>query len=258
MNHNLIDFDMTIGRQKPVTMFQEKTHCPFCDREHLTGIIDREDSIILLRNKYNVLKGTEQFVLIESDACHSDMPDYSKEHMQKLIRFGIRHWQEMLRSGLYEDVLFFKNFGPLSGGTIRHPHMQLIGLPKLESPLAVHPEEFAGPVIYANTQVQMTISAHPHIGFWELNLIMDACTAASLATLANYIQLGTDYLTRHFHNGCNSYNIFFYHQEQKLFVKLIPRFATPPLFIGYNIRIRPANYQDIVKEFHSIYGCSAE
>lgn len=258
MNHNLLDFDMTIGRQKPVTMFQEKAPCPFCDRKHLTGIIACEDSILLLRNKYNVLKGTDQFVLIESDVCHSDMPDYSKEHMQKLIRFGIRHWQRLLHSGLYEDVLFFKNFGPLSGGTIRHPHMQLIGLPKLDSPLTVHPEEFTGPVIYERSRVQMTVSDHPHIGFWEFNLIADARSAASIDTLADYLQLSTDYITHYFHNGCHSYNIFFYHYQQKIFVKLIPHFSAPPLFIGYNIRVRPTNYPEMVQEFHKIYGCHAE
>lgn len=254
MNHNLLEFDMTVGRQKPETIVHTGNHCPFCDRENLENIIDREGSIVLLRNKYNVLKGTDQFVLIEGDACQSDMPEYPAEHMRKLVRFGLHHWQKLLACGRYEDVLFFKNFGPLSGGTIRHPHMQLIGLTAPTEKIAVRPEEFDGPVIYAKNGVTMTVSDQPRIGFWEFNLIVRQLTEDSLDTLADYLQIGTDYLTHHFHKRCNSYNIFFYHHEETIYVKLMPRFATPPVFVGYGIRVRPTNYEDIVNEFHTLYG----
>lgn len=254
MNQNLIEFDMTTGRQKPETIIHTDNDCPFCDRESLEDIIDCDGSILLLRNKYNVLKGTDQFVLIEGDACHSDMPEYTTEHMRSLIRFGIHHWRQLLACGKYEDVIFFKNFGPLSGGTIRHPHMQLIGFPKLTEKLSVQLEEFQGPVIYAQNDVTMTVSEKPHIGFWELNLIIARISSQSLDTLADYLKRGTDYLSHHFHKRCNSYNIFFYHQQEKIYVKLVPRFATPPIFVGYGIRVRPTNYKDMVEEFHKLYG----
>ncbi len=256
MNKNLLEFDMAVGREKPVTIFTQENACPFCDTDHLTDIIDRDGTIILLRNKYNVLKGTEQFVLIEGDACQSDMPAYSRAHMHRLIRFGIHHWLRLKNSGDYADVIFFKNFGPLSGGTIRHPHMQYIAFPALTEPLTVQPEEFSGPVIYEQGQVKMTVSEQPHIGFWEFNLIATAQDSATIDTLADYIQLGTDYLTHHFHKHCNSYNIFFYEREGTIYVKLTPRFATPPIYIGYNLRVRPSNYQDAIAELHHIYGTS--
>ena len=254
MNHNLLEFDMTVGRQKPETIVHTDHYCPFCDREHLENIIDRNGSLLLLCNKYNVLKGTDQFVLIEGDACHSDMPEYPTEHMRKLIHFGVHHWQRLLHCGKYEEVLFFKNFGPLSGGTIRHPHMQLIGLPHLSEAIAVHPEEFDGPVIYAKNNVTMTVSDQPRIGFWEFNLIVHEPTASAIDTLADYLQIGTDYLSHHFHKRCNSYNLFFYHREKNIYVKLMPRFATPPVFVGFGLRVRPSNYETIVEEFHKLYG----
>ncbi|WP_429877890.1 DUF4931 domain-containing protein [Fictibacillus sp. NRS-1165] len=32
-------------------------------------------------------------------------------------------WKKSIQSGHYQFVIFFKNHGPYSGGTLRHPHM---------------------------------------------------------------------------------------------------------------------------------------
>lgn len=255
--YNIIDFDMQIGRQKPETIRHPDNHCPFCHPEELTDIIATDGPIILLRNKYNVLSGTEQYVLIESDACDSDIPVYTPAHMQRLLRFGLYHWQKMLGSGQYTDVVFFKNYGPLSGGTIRHPHMQLVAFPHLEQPLAVQPEEFAGETIIRESGVEFNISVSPRIGFWELNIIPPAGDIADekiIASMSHFLQVGTHYLTRHFHNGrVQSYNIFFYHLHGQIYGKIMPRFATPPLFVGYGIHVRPTNIKATVAEIQHLY-----
>ena len=248
--YNIIDFDMQIGRQKPETIRHPDNYCPFCHPEDLTDIIATDGPIILLRNKYNVLSGTEQFVLIENDVCKSDMPDYSPEHMQRLIRFGLHYWQKLLHSGKYADVVFFKNYGPLSGGTIRHPHMQFVAFPSLEQPLTVYPEEFRGETIACEHGVEFNVSTNPRIGFWELNIIpAEINSEAALAAIAKFLQAGAKYLTRHFHQGrVQSYNIFFYHLQGQVYAKILPRFATPPLYIGYGIHVRPTNIQEAVKD----------
>ena len=140
-NINLIKFDTDIGSTKPENIIHSENDCPFCDVEHLTDIIDTDGDIIFLKNKYNVVKGADQFVLIEGSECSVDMPDYSNEHMRRVIRLGLKYWKRLLECGKYEEVLFFKNFGPMSGGTIRHPHMQLVGFPELKSELLFFPEE---------------------------------------------------------------------------------------------------------------------
>ena len=132
MDINLMGFDVSAARHKPETIRHREQACPFCDRANLTDVIATEGDMIFLRNKYNVIEGADQFVLIEGRECQTDMPDYSQAKMHRLIAFGLHHWQTLLHSGRYEEVLFFKNFGPLSGGTIRHPHMQLVGFPKLD------------------------------------------------------------------------------------------------------------------------------
>ena len=253
--YNIIDFNMQIGRQKPETIRHPDNYCPFCHTAELTDIIAADGPIILLRNKYNVLSGTDQFVLIETDKCQSDIPDYTPEHMQRLLRFGLHHWQKMLNSGRYADVLFFKNYGPLSGGTIRHPHMQLVAFPELAQPLAVLPEEFAGELITSAGNVEFNIATTPRIGFWELNIVpADINTPAAIAAMAHFIQTGTSFLTRHFHQGrVQSYNLFFYQLQGKVYIKIMPRFATPPLFVGYGVHVRPTNIPDMAAEIRQLY-----
>lgn len=255
--YNIIDFDMQIGRQKPETIRHPDNYCPFCHPEELTDIIATDGPIILLRNKYNVLAGTEQYVLIENDVCDSDIPTYSNSHMQRLLRFSLYHWQKMLDSKRYAEVAFFKNYGPLSGGTIRHPHMQLVAFPKLDQPLAVHLEEFAGELIARENGVEFNISSTPRIGFWELNIIPPrgpVTCETTIAAIARFMQAGTVYLTRHFHNGrIQSYNIFFYRLDGQIYCKIMPRFATPPLFVGYGLHVRPTNIKETTKELQRLY-----
>ena len=109
MEINLVRFNTDIGKTKPQNMTNDNVACPFCDVEHLENIIDTDGNIIFLKNKYIVIEGADQFVLIEGDNCHADMPDYTREHMHRIIRFGIKHWRRLLDSGKYEEVLFFKS-----------------------------------------------------------------------------------------------------------------------------------------------------
>lgn len=251
---NIIDFDTRIGSQKPNSILRGEA-CPFCDRERLANIVAEEDGMILLRNKYNVIVGADQFVLIEGRECQTDMPDYSQAKMHRLIAFGLHHWQTLLHSGRYEEVLFFKNFGPLSGGTIRHPHMQLVGFPKLDKDSLYQPEYFEGRLLTERDSVAMILSSHPSVGFWELNLKAPLpLSPKQTNTLADFIQISVDYFMHHFNHRCQSYNIFFYHEADKqIMVKIMPRYATSPLYIGYGIRFRPTSLGEAAEEIKKLY-----
>ncbi len=251
MEINLIGFDVTLGSQKPENIIDRKASCPFCDVAHLTDILDTDGDIILLRNKYNVIKGADQFVIIEGCDCQADMPDYAKDHMHRLIRFSLRHWKQMIDSGKYKAVLFFKNFGPMSGGTIRHPHMQLVGFPDLNPALLFSTKEFEGIPIMEKNNVTLNASTCPRVGFGELNILPRK--GYDPDTLADFIQISVDYIMHHFNKRCNSYNIFFYHDKESFYTKVMPRFATSPLFIGYNIHFLPNNLERIVQEMKALY-----
>ena len=246
MNINLVKFNTDIGRTKPENLVHAEAACPFCDVANLSGIIDTDDDIIFLRNKYNVIEGADQFVLIEGRDCHADMPAYSTEKMRRVIRMGIRHWEKLLASGKYEEVLFFKNYGVMSGGTIRHPHMQLVGFPALKSELLFDEAELRGIFIAGRDGVELNISNCPRVGFGELNIVVER--GGNLDTLADFVQVAVSYVTKFFSKHGTSYNIFFYRRDGKIFAKVMPRYATSPYFVGYNIHFLPNNIERIAAE----------
>ena len=251
MNINLIKFNTDIGKIKPENLVHADNACPFCDVEHLTDIIDTDDDIIFLKNKYNVIENADQFVLIEGRECLSDMPAYSKEKMRRVIHMGIKHWRNLLASGKYEEVLFFKNYGIMSGGTIRHPHMQLVGFPHLKSELLFDEAELRGIVIAERDGVEFNVSNCPRVGFGELNIVVEH--GGNLEALADFIQVAVHYAMNHFNKRCTSYNIFFYHRADKIFAKVMPRYATSPYFVGYNIHFLPNNVERIAREIQQFY-----
>ena len=251
MNINLVKFNTDIGKTKPATLAHAETACPFCDVEHLTDIIETDDDIIFLRNKYNVIEGADQFVLIEGRDCQSDMPDYPQEKMRRVIKMGVRHWQNLLASGKYAEVLFFKNYGIMSGGTIRHPHMQLVGFPHLNSDLLFDEAELRGIVIAARDGVELNISDCPRVGFGELNCVVER--GGSLDALADFIQIAVHYVKNFFNKRTDSYNIFFYRRADKIFAKIMSRYVTSPYFVGYNIHFLPNNVGRIAAEIREYY-----
>lgn len=63
-----------------------------------------------------------------------------------------------------------------------------------------------------------------------------------------YIQKCVDYLLHHFCFPCDSYNLIFYHIENKIIVKIMPHFVTSALFVGYSIQQVANNLEEIVSD----------
>ena len=135
MNEPLI-FDIALGRTKPVNMRDASVRCPFCDRSKLTDILAQDGHIIWLMNKYPVLKDK---------------------------------WHETISTKEFESVLFFKNHGPMSGGSIRHPHSQIIGLRNYDYHEDITVENMNGWLLHEDQDIRITLSKHPIIGFFECN-----------------------------------------------------------------------------------------
>ena len=252
MNINLIRFDMNIGRNKPENIIHRENACPFCRPEGLTNIYATDEGgIILLKNKYDVLADADQLVLVETDRCGVDMPDYTTEHMRRVVRFGVTKWLEMESSGKYSAVIFFKNHGHLSGGTMRHAHMQLVGFRgAIDTSLFPDEEDFEGLTIIEKDGAILNAATRPRLGFGEFNLIAASDAADALADL---MQKTVAYVCDRFKKSEDSYNIFFYHAGRKIAAKIMPRFPTSPLLIGYDLRILPSNLPEIVEDFRKNY-----
>ena len=254
MKINLIRFDMHIGKNKPENIVHKENGCPFCHPEGLTDIYATDEGgVILLKNKYDVLENADQLVLVETDRCGVDMPDYTTEHMRRVIRFGVAKWREMETSGQYSAVIFFKNHGHFSGGTMRHAHMQIVGFRGGVDPsLFPDAEDFEGLPIIERNGVQLNAATHPRLGFGEFNLVA-AQTEDAVDTLADLMQKTVAYVCDRFRKSQDSYNIFFYHAGENIAAKIMPRFPTSPLLIGYDLRILPSNLPEIVEDFRENY-----
>ena len=245
-------FDTEIGGTKPVTVVDCGHECPFCCREKLEGIIAEDGPILLIANKYPVLRDTFPTVLIETDDCASELSLYPKDHLYRVIRFGIKNWLDMIDSGEFASVLFFKNHGLYSGGSIRHPHMQIIGLRHLDYSANIPPASLEGIVISRDGGVELAIADKPLVGFVELNIRL--ADLKQIDRLADYLQTCAHYFLNHFNRHCNSYNIFFYHIGGQITAKVMPRFVTSPIYVGYAIPQLSTRIPDVAADLKRIYG----
>lgn len=251
MKNSHLHFNTSIGVKKPENIRNKDQACPFCDRDQLTDLLAVEGPMILLKNKFPVLENAYQTVLIETDECHAELSTYSNEHLHSLIRFGLKHWLEMEETGQYRSVIFFKNHGPLSGGTLAHPHMQIIGLHDIDYKEKITTDMFEGITISEENEVRFTLSTKPKVGFYEFNIVM--VDSGYQENFSNYLQMAVHYILNHFPFKANSYNIFFHHIDEKIYAKVVPRFVTTPLYIGYGLPQVPNNLDWMANQIKKIY-----
>jgi hypothetical protein len=101
-------FNSHIGQVKRAETIEDNPGCPFCARHLLAEILDEDGSILLVKNKYPVLENTFQTVLIETDDCLSELSLYPREHLHRVLNFGIRNWFELIHSKNMLQCFFSK------------------------------------------------------------------------------------------------------------------------------------------------------
>ena len=199
-------FDIALGQTKPNSMHNRDGHCPFCEPSQLTDILDTSGSIIWLMNKYPVLEHTWPTVIIETPPhVHTEYSKLPLLDAVHILEFGRIKWGEVKSDPRFTSVLFFKNYGPMSGGSIYHPHSQIIGLEDYDYREDIHREHFEGWTIYEEDGLRITLSTLRYV----------------LEGFSKYVK---------------SYNLFFYDiNDGYHYLKIVPRYITSPLFIGYGI-----------------------
>ena len=242
-----LQFLSDIGRIK-FTCQNSECLCPFCNREDLSDILDEDGSIILLKNKYPTLADAFQTVLIETNDCSANISTYDKPHLRKIISFGINHWLKMEESGNFKSVVFYKNHGPLSGGSINHAHMQIVGLKDIDYKLNLNDDIFDGIEIYKEGTSLLNISTKPNVCSTEFNIIT---TLRDDNFMADNIQIVVNYILNHI--KCSSFNLFFYQWNNSIICKIVPRYVTSPFLVGYSIPQTSNRLHNIVEEMQKIY-----
>lgn len=233
MNRPLI-FDIALGRTKPVNMRNEQVRCPFCDRSQLTDILDTSGHIIWLMNKYPVLHNTWPTVIIETETDDGEFSTLPLDEATRIMQFGLDKWRETIHTNEFASVLFFKNHGPMSGGSIRHPHSQIIGLKNYDYCEDIPVESMNGWLLHEDQDVRITLSTQPIIGFFEYNIRFKPDAPARSVALR--LQQVLRYLLHTIANFTQSYNYFFYDLKDGYnYIKVVARYVTTPLYIGYKI-----------------------
>lgn len=247
-----IFFDRSVNDKKPSTIRNHKTSCPFCDRTQLAGIVDEQEDILLVENKYSTLENADMFVLIESEQCASDMHTHSLEKIEKLLTYGLNKWQELEQTEKYKSVAFFKNKGPLSSGTIKHPHMQFIGFRDQDCMKKISLENVIGHDVIIEGLVPFNFSTLPMYSFLEINVEV----SSDMKIFARTVSFLTNYIEAIYPGDSASYNFFFYLIKGKRYLKILPRYASSSITIGYDMCqvYKPEqllNYEAMIKEYYT-------
>ena len=210
-------FDVQQANGKPDDNRRPGTACPFCDTEELANIIRRDGDCIWLENKFKTLRATRQTVLIESSDHDADLVTYAPDELHHVMRFALDCWQRMIDSRQYRSVLMYKNKGPLSGGSLVHPHMQIVGLEQEDGYASLTSANFEGINVWQQGRILVNISTEPIMGFFEINVSApqgiaasdDARDQAEADLFADAIQVALSYILNGHHGGrAESYNLF--------------------------------------------------
>lgn len=228
---NPIEFDLHIGKEKPYS--SKGAACPFCHPENLTDILEKRDDMIWLMNKYPVFHGTWPTVLVETSQHDSDLSMYTPEKLHAVISFGLEKWKALSAKKEFKSVIYFRNFGPQSGGSQRHPHSQIIGLYDYDYRDNIFPENFFGTPIYEDADADVTLSDYPICSMAEFNISLKK--DGNPSRFADAIQKVARFVLHDFPIPCNSYNLFFYYIRGHIRAKLFPRYIASPLYMGYRI-----------------------
>lgn len=251
LNSRQIVLDTNITKKKPSTVGKVTgdVSCPFCEISTGKGdnvIIGRKNKIIWMENKFPMLKDAYQTVLVETDNCIDDLSTYSFEHAVDLFRFALEKRYELLSTGAYKEVLFFKNHGVLSDSSVHHAHMQLVGLKEHQWSTKEVKESLEGFEVHREDRVQVNVSATPLGEFYEFNVTWEK--EDDSFKWVHWVQTIIRYI-KTFKNGkMSDYNLAFYEIEGMRILKIIPRKPISVYFLGYGLKQTPNDMEQIANE----------
>ena len=247
-----VEFLNHISEDKPNDFLKKDVECPFCKREELSDIIEEKGPFILLKNKYPTLSKSVQLVIIEGYECNTNMSEYKSEYLYELIRFSVKNWFKIEKKEEFKSVILYKNHGLNSGGSLKHPHMQIIGFEDVDYKMKLKEEYFQGIEIYKNEICEVNLSDKPMSGFSEFNIRISD-DLYGLRDLSYALKKIVHYILNNFVYKCDSFNLFFYHWNEEIICKVVPRFITSPLLLGYGIKQYPSCSGDIAKKLKDMY-----
>lgn len=251
-----LPLQMGVSKQKPNTMLNQEIPCPFCNRSQLKvdnkTLADNGEQL-WIENKFPTLQNAYQTVFVEHDTCTYDLSSYPKETLQNVVTFAIEKWLEMKMNPSFASVVLLKNHGAYAGGTIFHPHMQIVGLEEIDYRTRLQPEWMEGLPIEELDGLTWNISTKPRTEFYEINVILTRKqweerkeTSDIFVRFCEMIQTTAHYITECLNPIMKSYNLVFYELEGQLIAKFISRgfqkgTVTSSYYLGFQISQVPSD-----------------
>lgn len=132
----------------------------------------KKGDIIWLMNKFPVFEHTWPTVIVETSDHNGELSTYEPEKLHEVVSFGLSHWLKLESDKRFKSVLYFRNYGPGSGGSQRHPHSQIIGLENYDYRDNILGENFLGSLVHEDEDCYATISDYPLSCMGELNVTL--------------------------------------------------------------------------------------
>lgn len=236
-------------KAKPNNYLNKDYHCPFCDRETLLKedrIIRETEDFLIVENKYPVFDKAFSTIVIEHKSCGEHIGTYSINYLTRLLQFSLDYYEELLESGKFASIIFFKNNGLMASGSIEHPHMQIIGLHNTTYQENLRKSDFEGIPILSNDIIDWNLSTKPRSEFHEINIILHK--KDRLDSLAVPLQKSVNYTLEVLNPKYKSYNLAFYVEKDNIKVKIFPRRPVTVTLLGYGIHQIPDNLREIAEQ----------
>lgn len=244
-----IPFKANIGKNKPNTLINREFKCPFCDRIALRKegrVISETDEFLIVKNKFPVIENTFPTVIVEHNSCDEHIGTYSIDYLTRLLKFSLDFYNDLESSGSYKSVLFMKNHGIFSGGSIKHPHMQIIGFTQDSYKENLKDSDYEGVNILSNELIDWNFSNKPRSEFYEINLTLKDKT--ELEIFATYLQKSVNFTLKQLNKKYKCYNLAFQINEDSITVKIISRGPTSILLLGFGIHQTPNNLEQLAEQ----------
>lgn len=244
-----ISFKASTGSDKPNTLIDKELTCPFCNQETLFKegrVIRKTDEFMIIKNKFPVMENTFPTIIIEHKDCNQHIATYSVDYLTRLLTFAIEFYNELNESKKYTSTILFKNHGLFSGGSIKHPHMQVVGFENDDYHQNVSKEDFEGVPILSNPILDWNISSKPRSEFYEINLILK--DLERIDVLALHLQKTVHYILQQLNKKYQCYNLAFYIEKNEIKIKVISRSPTSVLLLGFGIHQTPNNLKEVAEK----------
>jgi hypothetical protein len=243
-----IIYKTNVGKNKPNTLINKDFKCPFCDRESLKkeGRILREtNDFLIVENKYPVIENSYPAVVVEHNSCDEHIGTYSIDYLTRLLNFCLDYYEDLKKTDSYESIAFFKNHGIFSGGSIQHPHMQIIGFNDSYKE-NIKDSDYEGVTILSNELIEWNFSDKPKSEFFEINLILK--NKRQIESFAFCLQKSVNFILEVLNRKYQCYNLAFLIEEDCIKVKVISRGPTSILLLGFGIHQTPNNLEELASQ----------